>query len=184
MAEPISATKTKTTSEILGAGAARELLQDIFADLHPGLIDETRDISSIFTQQAATEFLSQLLNFENLLSDVDSYEATVKKLQAQIDAAEAVRDELLAQVFQQIRPIERSYRQIQMFFENAKVPDGKVRKPVELYILNADAKAMKDVFSMNVAAVENFVVKRNDNFNFRDDICNLVVPGYFTQPVR
>ena len=86
MAEPISATKTKTTSEILGAGAARELLQDIFADLHPGLIDETRDISSIFTAQAASEFLGQLLNFEQLLSEVDSYEATVKKLQAQIDA--------------------------------------------------------------------------------------------------
>ena len=184
MAEPISATKTKTTSEILGAGAARELLQDIFADLHPGLIDETRDISSVFTAQAASEFLSQLLNFEQLLSDLDSYDATVKKLQAQIDAAEAVRDDLLAQVFTTIRPIERSYRQIQMFFENSKVPDGKVRKPVELFILNAEAKAMKDVFSMSVAAVDNFVRKRNDNFNFRDDICNLVVPGYYPQPVR
>jgi hypothetical protein len=43
---------------------------------------------------------------------------------------------------------------------------------------------MKDVFSMSVAAVDNFVRKRNDNFNFRDDICNLVVPGYYPQPVR
>jgi hypothetical protein len=71
-----------------------------------------------------------------------------------------------------------------LFFENAKVPDGKVRKPVELYIFNADAKAMKDVFSMTVAAFDNFVRKRNDNFNFRDDICNVVVPGYIPQPVR
>ncbi len=61
---------------------------------------------------------------------------------------------------------------------------GKVRKPVEIYLLNADAKAMKDVFSMSVAAVDNFVRKRNDNFNFRDDICNLVVPGYIPQGVR
>ena len=66
-----------------------------------------------------------------------------------------------------------------LFFENSKVPDGKVRKPVEVYILNADPKAMKDVFSMSVAAIEKFVRSRNDNFNFRDDICNLVVPGYY-----
>lgn len=183
MAEEV-ATKTRTTAEILGASAAKDLLQDIFADLHPGLIDESRDISSIFTRQSAGEFLSQLTDFEKMLSEEDSYEVSVKKMQEQIDKAEQMRDQLLAQIFQQIRPIERSYRELMLFFENSKVPDGKVRKPVELYMFNADAKAMKDVFSMNIAAVENFVVKRNDNFNFRDDICNLVVPGHVPQPVR
>jgi hypothetical protein len=177
-------TKSSTTAEILGGSSARELLQDIFADLHPGFIDESRDITSIFTPQSAGEFLGQLTNFEKLLSDADSYDATVKKMQAQIDQAEGVRDQLLAQIFEKIRPLERSYRQLMLFFENSKVPDGKVRKPVEIYILNSDAKAMKDVFSMSVAAVENFVRKRNDNFNFRDDICNLVIPGFIPQGVR
>jgi len=175
---------TRTTAEIFGESPARELLQDIFADLHPGLIDESRDISSIFTPQSARDFLGQLMDFEKLLSPEDSYEASVKKIQDQIDKAEAMRDTLLAQIFTQIRPLERSYRELMLFFENSKVPDGKVRKPVELYIFNADAKAMKDVFSMSVAAFENFVVKRNDNFNFRDDICNVVIPGYIPQPVR
>ncbi len=175
---------TRTTAEIFGESPARELLQDIFADLHPGLIDESRDISSIFTPQSARDFLGQLMDFEKLLSPEDSYEASVKKIQDQIDKAEGIRDQLLAQIFQQIRPLERSYRELMLFFENSKVPDGKVRKPVELYIFNADAKAMKDVFSMSVAAFENFVVKRNDNFNFRDDICNVVIPGYIPQPVR
>jgi hypothetical protein len=184
MADTVSAVKAKSTAEILGESVAHDLLQDIFADLHPALLDETRDLSSIFTPQSAGEFLSQLTNFESLLSDVDSYEETVKKLQAQIDSAEKMRDQLLAQVFEQIRPIERSYRELMLFFENCKVPDGKVRKPVELFILNADAKSMKDVFSMNVAAIENFVRNRNDNFNFRDDICNLVIPGYYPQAVR
>lgn len=185
MPETASATtKTRTTAEILSESPARELLQDIFADLHPALIDESRDISSIFTPQGAGEFLRNLTNFESLLSAEDSYETTLQKLQAQIDSAEAIRDEILAQVFQQIRPIERSYRELMLFFENCKVPDGKVRKPVELYIWNADSKAMKDVFSMTVASVDNFVRSRNDNFNFRDDICNLVVPGYYPQAVR
>jgi len=175
---------TRTTAEIFGESPARELLQDIFADLHPGLIDESRDISSIFTPQSARDFLGQLMDFEKLLSPEDSYEASVKKIQDQIDKAEVMRDTLLAQIFTQIRPLERSYRELMLFFENSKVPDGKVRKPVELYIFNADAKAMKDVFSMSVAAFENFVVKRNDNFNFRDDICNVVIPGYIPQPVR
>ena len=176
--------ETRTTAEILGESAARELLQEIFSDLHPGFMDESRTISSIFTPQSAADFLKQLLDLENLLSVEDTYEQTVKKIQEQIDKAEAIRDELLEKLFAQIRPIERSYRQIQLFFENSKVMDGKVRKPVELYVLNADPKAMKDVFSMNIAAVENFVRKRNDNFNFRDDICNLVVPGFVPQPVR
>jgi hypothetical protein len=184
MADPVSATKTRTTSEILGESAARDLLQDIFADLHPGFIDESREIASIFTPQSATEFLSQLTNFEKLLEESDTYDITVKKMQGQIDQAEGIRDEVLAQIFQQVRPIERSYRQIMLFFENSKVPDGKVRKPVELFVLNADAKAMKDVFSMSVAAIDNFVRKRNDNFNFRDDICNLVIPGFVPQGVR
>jgi Type VI secretion system, TssC, VipB len=179
-----SLTKTATTSEILGESPARDLLQDIFADLHPAFIDESRDLTSIFTAQSAGEFLSQLTNFEQLLADTDSYETTLKKMQAQIDQAEGIRDQLLAQVFEKIRPIERSYRQLMLFFENSKVPDGKVRKPVELYMMNADPKAMKDVFSMSVAAMENFVRKRNDNFNFRDDICNLVIPGFIPQAVR
>ncbi|MEJ5367189.1 MAG: hypothetical protein WHT08_02650 [Bryobacteraceae bacterium] len=176
--------ETRTTAEILGESAAKELLQEIFSDLHPGFMDETRTIASIFTPQSAADFLKQLMDLENLLSVEDTYEQTVKKIQQQIDKAEAIRDELLEKLFAQIRPIERSYRLIQLFFENSKVMDGKVRKPVELYVLNADPKAMKDVFSMNIAAVENFVRKRNDNFNFRDDICNLVVPGMIPQPVR
>jgi hypothetical protein len=176
--------KTRSTGEILGESAARELLQDIFADLHPALIDETREIASIFTPQSAKEFLAQLLDLTTLLSPEDSYEATLQKMQGQIDKAEAIRDNLLEQIFKQIRPIERSYRELMLFFENAKVPDGKVRKPVQLFVFNADAKAMKDVFSMNIAAIENFCRKRNDNFNFRDDICNLVLPGHVPQPVR
>jgi len=185
MPDAVSVAKTTTTtSEILGESPARELLQDIFADLHPALLQERRELSSIFTPESATDFLGQLTNFEQLLSETDTYDITLRKLQTQIDSAETVRDDLLAQVFEQIRPLERTYRELMLFFENSKVPDGKVRKPVELYIFNADSKAMHDVFSMTVAAVENFVRQRNDNFNFRDDICNLVIPGYYPQPVR
>ncbi len=177
-------TLTRTTAQILGNSPARELLHDIFADLHPALTNEKSELSSMFSAQSAKEFLVQLTNFEQLISAEDTYEATVKKLQKQIDSAEAIRDSLLSQIFEQIRPLESSYRQVQLFFENAKVGDGKVRKPVELFILNADPKAMQDIYSMNLAALENFVVQRNDNFNFRDDICNLVVPGHYPQPIR
>ena len=184
MGEAVTVTKTRTTGEILGSSPTRKLLEDIFADLHPALIDERRELASIFSPQSAKEFLSQLMNFEKLLTVGDSYEASVKKLQDQIDRAEQMRDQLLAQIFEQLRPIETSYRELMLFFENSKVPDGKVRKPVELFVLNADSTAMKEIFSMSVAALENFVRRRNDNFNFRDDICNVVVPGHLPQPVR
>src|SRR5947209_4848494 len=180
-----TAARTQTTAELLGESPARALLEEIFADFHPGFINHTTEISSIFTPQSAQSFLNQLMDFEKVLSAEDSYDATVKKFQSHIDTAEKMRDELLAQVYEQIRPIERSYRQIQLFFENAKVQDGKQRKNPELHILNADTKAMKHpVESMNVAALERFVKNRNDNFNFRDDICNLVVPGNLPQTVR
>jgi hypothetical protein len=172
------------TAEVLGKSSASDVLHDIFADLHPGFIDESRELANIFSPQSARDFLSQLTDFEAVLSGADSYEDTLKKLQALIDAAEKTRDQLLDQLFAQLRPLESSYRQIQMFFENSKVPDGKVRKPVELHIWNGDSGALEDAFSVGVAAVENFVRRRNDNFNFRDDICNLVVPGALPQPVR
>src|SRR5258708_30367132 len=114
-------TLTKSTSEILGDAPARDVLLEIFADLHPGLIDENRTITSILTPQSAREFLAQLTDITSLLGEEDSFEATLAKLQGQIDEAEEMRDELLAQVFSQIRPIERSYRQLQTFFDNTKV---------------------------------------------------------------
>ena len=177
-------TLTKSTSEILGDAPARDVLLEIFADLHPGLIDENRSITSIFTPQNAREFLIQLSDVTSLLSEEDSFEETLNKLQSQINRAEEMRDELLEQVFTQLRPIERSYRELQTFFDNTKVYDGKQRKPVELFIWNADTRQMKDIYSMTVAAIENFCKKRNDNFNFRDDICNLVIPGWINQLVR
>ncbi len=178
------AVETKTTEEILGESPAKAVLADIFADLHPGLIDTSNDVSSIFTAQSANEFVRQLLDFEALLSEEDDFQTTIQKIQAQIDEAEATRDQLLVQIFEQIRPIERSYRELMLFFENCKVPDGKVRKPVQLFCFNGDASQMQDVFAMGVAAVESFVRNRNDNFNFRDDICNLVIPGAVKQTVR
>ncbi len=184
MADTQTITRSRTAEDIIGDSPAHELLQDIFADLHPALTDEKRELASIFTPQSAKEFLSQLTNFDQVLSETDSYDETVKKLQAQIDQAEAVRDTLLDQLFDEIRPLEQSYRQLQLFFENSKVMDGKVRKPVEVFVLDADPKAMKDIFSMSVAAVENFIRQRNDNFNFRDDICNLVIPGFYPQSIR
>jgi hypothetical protein len=177
-------TLTKSSSEILGNAPARDVLLEIFADLHPGLIDEKRSIASIFTAQNAREFLDQLTDVTSLLSEDDSFEQTLFKLQTQIDAAETTRDELLEQVFEQLRPIERSYRELQTFFDNTKVFDGKLRKPVELFVWDADPREMKDAYSLTVAAIENFCKKRNDNFNFRDDICNLVVPGWINQAVR
>jgi len=66
-------TLTKSTSEILGNAPAREVLLEIFADLHPGLIDENRPITSIFSPQSAREFLAQLSDVTSLLNQEDSF---------------------------------------------------------------------------------------------------------------
>ena len=96
------------------------------------------------------------------------------------------RDTVLADLFEQIRPLERSYRSLQLFFENAEVRGDTVqRPPVEFYIFNADTSVIKkDVDSSTIIAVEEFIKSRNDTFNFRQVICNMVVPGYVPDNVR
>ena len=125
------ATATRTTHEILGSNETRDVMLEIFADLHPGLIDERRPIDSIFTPNTARDFIMQLSSVTESLEESDTFDETLRKLQALIDRAEEVRDDLLEEVYEQVRPMERSYRQLQIFFENSKVYDGKQRKPVE-----------------------------------------------------
>jgi len=177
--------QVRNTADILSENPAKEVLQEIFADLHPALTDTRRALAEIFTPQSASEFLAQLTDLESLLKPDDSYEKTLDKIQDQIDLAEETRDVLLAQVFERVRPIEASYQQIMLFFENCKVPEARSQKPGELFVLNADPRAIKDVkASATVASIDKFCQQRNDNFNFRLAICNLVIPGYFPQGVR
>ena len=76
---------TRSTGEILGDSTAREVLLEIFADLHPGLIDESRSITSIFSPQSAKEFLGQLSDISALFSADDTFAQTMEKLQTQIN---------------------------------------------------------------------------------------------------
>jgi Type VI secretion system, TssC, VipB len=178
--------KTATVAELFADAEApvRKVLDEIFVAIHPRLGEQKTAIETIFTPETASEFLSRLTDFESLLSDADSYDETLKKFQRQIDQAEGVRDEVMAKLFEEVRPLESSYRQIWLFFENSVVPDGKQRKPVEFFIYNADPQAMRDRESATLEAVRRFVTGRNDNFNFRDDICNLVVPGEIPMMIR
>jgi Type VI secretion system, TssC, VipB len=178
--------KTATVAELFADAEApvRKVLDEIFVAIHPRLGEQKTAIETIFTPETASEFLSRLTDFESLLSDADSYDETLKKFQRQIDQAEGVRDEVMAKLFEEVRPLESSYRQIWLFFENSVVPDGKQRKPVEFFIYNADPQAMRDRESATLEAVRRFVTNRNDNFNFRDDICNLVVPGEIPMMIR
>jgi hypothetical protein len=178
--------KTATVAELFADAEApvRKVLDEIFVAIHPRLGEQKTAIETIFTPETANEFLSRLTDFESLLTEADSYDDTLKKFQRQIDQAEGVRDEVMAKLFEEIRPLESSYRQIWLFFENSVVPDGKQRKPVEFFIYNADPQSMRNRESATLEAVRRFVTNRNDNFNFRDDICNLVVPGEIPMMIR
>lgn len=179
-------TKTATVDEIVSVAetpALRRALSEIFADIHPMLEGKT-DIASIFTPETAGEFLQRITNFESLLSDTDTFDETLEKFQQQIDGAEKVRDEVMAKLYEEIRPIEASYRQIFLFFENSVVPDGKQRKPVEFFIYNADASKMKNLESTTLNAIREFAASRNDQFNFRRYLCNLAIPGEIPMMIR
>jgi hypothetical protein len=179
--------KTATVEEILAVAEnsqVRRVLADIFSDLHPPLSDEKSELVEMFTPESAAEFISRITNFESLLTEADTYEETLGKFQTQIDRAESVRDEVLSKIFEELRPVEASYRQLVLFFDNSVVPDGKQRKPVEFFIYNADSSTMKNRESATLGAIRNFLEARNDDFNFRKYICNMVVPGNIPMMVR
>src|SRR5215472_9900817 len=110
--------KTTTVEEIVDVAESpqvRKVLADIFADIHPRLGEAKTEIAEIFTAESAGEFLARLTDFKGILSETDDYEQTLRKFQSQIDGAEQVRDEVMASLFEQLRPIEASYRQVWLF---------------------------------------------------------------------
>ena len=175
--------EVKTAQDIIATKAAGKAIEEIFNVIHPAPAKSA--LKDIFTAESAGQFMKRVADFSSLLSSADSYDQALKKLDAQIKRLEATRDEVLGQIYQKIRPIERSYREIQLFFENAEVRDSQQRPPVEFFIFNADTKAItSDVNSSTIVAVDEFVQGRNDSFNFRQFICNMVLPGYVPDNVR
>jgi len=174
---------TRTTEDIIGDREAKKAIEEIFNVFHPA--PPKQALGEIFTPENAQQFLDRVANFASLLSNTDNYDAALKKLDEAIATAETVRDQVMRELYQKIRPLEQSYKQLQLFFENAEVRDSVQRPPVEFYIFNADTNAIvSDVDSSTVIAIDEFVKSRNDSFNFRQFICNFVVPGYVPDTVR
>jgi len=173
----------QSAQDIIGKRAAGKAIEEIFNVIHPAPAKTA--LKDIFTAETAGQFLKRVADFSSLLTTGDGYDQALKKLDAQIAKMESLRDDVLAQIYDKIRPIERSYRQLQLFFENAEVRDSQQRPPVEFYIFNADTKVItSDVNSSTIEALDEFVQSRNDSFNFRQFICNLVMPGYVPDNVR
>lgn len=179
-------TKTSTVAEILAKTepGVRKVVSEILAEIHPRLTEQKTDLAEIFSPESAGDFLKRITDFETLLSAEDSYEQTLEKFQGQINKAEKVRDEVLAELFEQIRPIESSYRQIWLFYDNARVEGGKTDMPVELWVYDADPAKMKNRESITLESIREFLASRNDTFNFRQNVCNLVVSGNIPMSVR
>ncbi|MHB1328303.1 MAG: hypothetical protein ACYC2K_08890 [Gemmatimonadales bacterium] len=175
--------EVKTAQDIIAKKGASKAIEEIFNVIHPA--PSKTALKDIFTAESASQFLKRVTDFSSLLSADDGYDQALKKLDAQLKSLESTRDEVLKQIYEQIRPIERSYREVQLFFENAEVRDSVQRPPVEFFIFNADTRAVtSDVNSSTVQAVDEFVQSRNDSFNFRQFICNMVLPGYVPDNVR
>src|SRR6187200_512307 len=112
---------TDTIVDVAQDKAVKKVLRDMFADIQPRLGEEKTDLLEIFTAESASDLLKRLTDFSALLSVEDTFEQTLAKFQSQIDKAEKVRDEVLAKLYQKVKPLETSYRNIWLFFENSEV---------------------------------------------------------------
>ena len=88
----------------------RKAIEEIFNVIHPA--PSKSALKDIFTAESAGQFIKRVADLSSLLSTADSYDQVLKKLDAQIGRLEATRDEVLSQIYEKIRPIERSYRQL------------------------------------------------------------------------
>jgi len=174
---------TRTAHDIIGKRSAAKAIEEIFNVIHPA--PSRTALGEIFNAESAKQFFTRIGKLTDVLSGEDTHAQALEKLDARIAKLEGVRDQVLADLYEKIRPIERSYRSVQLFFENAEVRDSVQRPPVEFHIFNADTSVIKkDVDSSTIVAVDTFVQSRNDSFNFRQYICNMVVPGYVPDNVR
>ena len=108
--------------------------------------DAGREIQEVTGQCSKTpangiEFLARMTDPDRLKY---TWKDALAKIDARIEALEGLRGELLAAIFERMRPIEVSYRQVGLFFENAVSPDDVSGRRVELAILNADPAVMAD----------------------------------------
>ncbi|HEX8672148.1 MAG TPA: hypothetical protein VF710_09675 [Longimicrobium sp.] len=176
-------TQVLTAHDIIVHRQAAKAIEEIFNVIHPA--PPRTALAEIFSAGTAAQFLGRVTSFGELLRETDSHEQALARLDRAIEAAERVRDQVLAELYEQIRPLECSYRLLNLFFDNAEVRDQVQRPPVEFYLFNADTSAIRsDADSSTIAAVDEFVQSRNDSFNFRQFICNLVVPGHVPDRVR
>ena len=175
--------KVRTAQDIIGERKSAKAIEEIFNVIHPA--PPKTELAEIFTPETAGQFLTRVADFAELLTEQDEYEQALKKLDDAIAHAESIRDQVLRELYEKIRPLEQSYRELALFFDNAEVQDNVQRPPVEFYIFNADSSVIEnEADSSTVIAVDEFIQTRNDSFNFRQYICNLVVPGYVPDSVR
>jgi hypothetical protein len=181
MTEPLRAAMFAT--DIIAKRTARKAIETIFNVIHPALTGAA--LPGDFTADTALNVLSDVSNVEGLLNVSAEYHETLANLDAETIRLESIGDQALAEFFEKLRPIERSYRLVQLFFMNGEVQDGVERPPLELHIINADTQAIpSDVDSSTIAAVDEFVQSRNDRFAFQGFVRNLVMPGYLADGVR
>ena len=112
-----AAPAVKSAQDIIGAKKAGKAIEEIFNVIHPAPARTALD--QIFTRESAGQFLDRVASFSKLLSEEQSYEQALAAIDGAIEQAEGVRDEVMAELYRRIRPVERSYRLVQLFFENA-----------------------------------------------------------------
>ncbi len=176
--------KQRIQNTAMEATHAEGLFEEILFGLPPWIETRKGSLIDLFSSETGNAFIDQLMDMRSRIPVTESHEQILQNIEDRISKAEQLRDALMKRLYQQLRPLEASYRLLELFYENSAVPDGKRRPPVELFVFNADASAMKDRESVTLEGIRRFVKSRNDNYNFRDDIWHLVVPGAIPMLVR
>ena len=135
MADQETTVTTDTLVDVAQDKAVKKVLRDMFADIQPRLGEEKTELIEIFTPESASELLQRLMDFSSIVIVLRTrYQETLEQV-SELKSTAPRRSEtrFSPSSTRKIKPIEASYRQVWLFFENSEVPDGKKRKPVEFF---------------------------------------------------
>jgi hypothetical protein len=170
--------KLKETEEKLARYGGFDLLESAIENVQ-NMNPQRKARKKIFLSEASKkgerEMLAKTLEiWADVLSSSGDIAEMANNSEAQSKLAEQTLTKNLANVLEETRNMEQSYRSVALFYKNTE--SSKIKN---INIVNAELEQLKDLDNTRfIDAIEEELVQGYDRLDLRDNYGLLVIPGY------
>ncbi len=170
--------KLKETEEKLARYGGFDLLESAIENvqnMNPQRKARKKIFLSEASKKAEREMLAKTLEiWADVLSSSGDISEMANNSEAQSKLAEQTLTKNLANVLEETRNMEQSYRSVALFYKNTE--SSKIKN---INIVNAELEQLKDLDNTRfIDAIEEELVQGYDRLDLRDNYGLLVIPGY------